>query len=251
MTFRAHLANTILVSSFITLKPSLAYTAFAIVRVKSSQDWAIICLLSGKPIPTPSLCFKRKKKYCCWPFLYLRKTQWVRPNISNLDRSDQSPAFHWSNIYSLCFFVQALLFLLWGSFCSGYSAAVQTWKWDSRRLLLTLNVIWTLGSIDVGSIWGAVNWQFLWLVTLKNLTSAAEVPPGLSFLGQSSWQLCFIIAFHVFWHSSLRNFQKLFFFLFFNPFPKFQERLTCLKSHDSLLVLWFSLLCGLWGVFTL
>lgn len=121
---------------------------------------------------------------------------------------------------------------------------LNNWCWD-------VSATWTLGSIDVGSIWGAVNWQFLWLVTLKNLTSAAEVPPGLSFLGQSSWQLCFIIAFHGFWHSSLRNFQKLFFFFFFNPFPKFQERLTCLKCRDSLLVLWFSLLCGLWGVFTL
>ncbi|MEQ2305450.1 hypothetical protein AMECASPLE_037944 [Ameca splendens] len=36
------------------------------------------------------------------PLLRRTKTQWLEPKISNLDSSDQSTDFHWSNVHSLC-----------------------------------------------------------------------------------------------------------------------------------------------------
>ena len=98
---------------------------------------------------------------------------------SNLDSSDQSTDFHWSNIHSLCFLAQAFFFFLF-FLSSGFFAAIRPWRPDSHSLFWTVDVerclllelfeacVWAL-------IWGAVNWLFLRLVTVVNLSSAAEV----------------------------------------------------------------------------
>ena len=48
----------------------------------------------------------------------------VEPKISNLDSSDQSTDFHWSNVHSLCFLAQTKLFCLLLFLSSGFLAAI-------------------------------------------------------------------------------------------------------------------------------
>ena len=74
------------------------------------------------------------------PTLHLTKTKWLEPKISNLDSSDKRTDFHRSNVHYPCFLTQASVFLLLVSFSSGFFAAIQPWKPESRSLLLKVDV---------------------------------------------------------------------------------------------------------------
>ena len=102
----------------------------------------------------------------------------VGTKFSNLESSDQRTDFHRSNIHCSCFLAQASL-----SCPSVVVSLHQSWRPDSLLLLeICEAIIWD-------AIWGAVNCRFLRLVTLMNLSSAAEVILGLPFLWRSSWEL--------------------------------------------------------------
>ena len=90
---------------------------------------------------TPPPCFTmgtRHAESICSPFLCRTKTQWLELKISNLDSSDQSTDFHWSNVHSLCFLAQTNLFCLLPLLSSGFLAAIWPRRPDSRSLLLTV-----------------------------------------------------------------------------------------------------------------
>ena len=83
--------------------------------------------------------------------------------------------------------------LLLVSFSRGFFAAIRPRRPDSCSLLWTVDVEMRLllelcEAFTWVAIWGAVNWQFLRLATLINLSSAVEVTLVLPFLRRSSWE---------------------------------------------------------------
>ena len=126
-------------------------------------------------------------KYTCGDHPFTHKTHltkmWLEPQISSLDSSDQRTHFHQSNVHCSCFLAQASLFFLLVSFSSGLSAASQPWT-DSLSLLSAVDV--DLSCLN--SVKHLFGLQFLRLITLTNVFSAAEVTLGLPFLWQSSWE---------------------------------------------------------------
>ena len=90
---------------------------------------------------------------------------------SHLDSSDQRTDFHRFNVHCLCFLAQTSLFLL-VSFSSGFFAAIQPWRPDSHSLFWIVDVEMCLLLNSVKHLFGLL---FLRLVTLMNISSAAEV----------------------------------------------------------------------------
>ena len=74
------------------------------------------------------------------PTLHLTKTTRLEPKISNLDSSDQRTDFHWSNVHSSCCLAQASPLFLLVAFSTGFFAAIQPWRPDSRSLIWTVDV---------------------------------------------------------------------------------------------------------------
>ena len=84
---------------------------------------------------------------------------------------DQKTHFHQSNVQCSCFSAQGSLFLL-VSLSSGFFAAIRPWRPDSHCLLWTVDFEISCYFNSVKHLFGL---QFLRLVTLANLCSAAEV----------------------------------------------------------------------------
>lgn len=106
--------------------------------------------------------------------LRLTRTQRLEPDISDLDPSDQSTDFQWSNVHPLSFLTQAISLFWLYSLSSGFFAAIRPWGPDSRSFLWRVDVeaclLLKLCEASMWApIWGAINWRFLRLVTLMNL----------------------------------------------------------------------------------
>ena len=138
------------------------------------------------------------------PSLCHTKTQRLDPKISDFDSLDQSTDFHWSNVHSLIFGPSNDSSS--GSASSpSSSVVVSLQQFDHEGLIhavsceqLVSRCVCYLNSVKhlCALIWGAVNWWFLRLVTVMNLSSAAEVTLGLPVLGLPVlMRASFIIAF--------------------------------------------------------
>lgn len=103
------------------------------------------------------------------PSLHLIETQRLEPKISNLDSSHQRIDFHWSFHRFLC---------------SNSTMKARFMQAPTNRWCVCLFELWE--ALTWALIWGAVNWHFLRLVTLMNLSSAGTF--GLPFLGWFSWE---------------------------------------------------------------
>ena len=130
--------------------------------------------------------------------------------ISTLDSSDQRTDFQRSKVHCSCFLAQASLFLLLVSFGSGFFAAIRPWRPDSCSLLWTVDVEMCLLLNSVKHLFGL---QFLRLVTLMNLSFAADVTLFLSrkpvFMeSQFSMKASFFTALDGFFNCTWGNFQS-------------------------------------------
>ena len=118
---------------------------------------------------------------------------------------DQRTNFHRSNVHCSCFLVQESLFFLLVSFGSGSFAAIRPWRLDSHSLLWIVDVdVCVCYENSVKHLFGL---QFLRLVTLMNLSSAAEVTVSyipVAVLMRDS----FIIVHDGFCNCTWRNFQS-------------------------------------------
>ena len=167
-------------------------------------------------------------------FLCLTKTRQVEPNISNLDISDQSSDFHRPNVHSLCFLAQALPFFLLFFLSSGFFAAIVDIETCLLLSVLCEAFMWALIS-------GAVDLQFLRLLTLMNF-SAAEVTLGLPFPGAVLMRASFVMRWMVFTTALEDRFN--FFDIFWTGWPSCLKVMTA--GRFSLLSLYWSALAIIW-----
>ena len=107
----------------------------------------------------------------------LTKTHRLEPKISNLVSSDQRIDFHRSNVQCSCFFAQTSLFFLFSLQQFDHEGLIHAVS--SEHLMLKCVCYLSF----MKHLFGL---QFLRLVTLMNLSSAAEVTLGLPFLSRSS-----------------------------------------------------------------
>ena len=103
--------------------------------------------------PTPSHLLLHASRLHS-PFLRRIKTRQVEPKISNLDKSDQSTDFHWSNVHSLCFLAQTHLSDCCLSFVVDFSSYLTIKAWFAQspldRWCRDVSAIRTLCSIHLG-----------------------------------------------------------------------------------------------------
>ena len=114
----------------------------------------------------------------------------LEPKISYLDSSEQRTDFHQSNVHCSCFLAKESIFLLLVlQYEMTYQCTmVSLQQFDHEGLIhgvfseqLMLRCVCFLNSVK--NLFGL---QFLRLVTLMNLSSAAEVTLGIPFLWRSS-----------------------------------------------------------------